>query len=112
MLVFLQTRNFIYHCTRFSALVIVSFTSATATVMVMFYAVLMGQPTVLTSILSDVQIISYQRHGQSILISFIILDASSIIVAILLVLGIYMHIEPKLIRYRLSATIKLHATAE
>ena len=88
MLVFLQTRNFLYHCTRITALIIVSFTSATATVMIMFYAVLMSRPLVLTSVMSDVQIISYQRHGQSFLISFIILDASSIMVAILLVLGI------------------------
>ena len=48
---------------------------------------LIGNSNSLKIFLSDIQILSYKRHSHSILISLIILDLSSILVGVLLILG-------------------------
>ena len=46
-----------------------------------------GNPDSLKVILSDIQLFAYQRHAHSLLISFVILNLSSILVGTLLILG-------------------------
>ena len=87
MVVFLQARHYIYNCSRYTALVIVSFTCATSTVSVLFYTIIITRPDVFSSIMSEIQLFAYQRHAYSVLISFVILDLSSILVGWLLILG-------------------------
>ena len=87
ILIFFDANGIIYSCCRITSSVVLLFTVATSTVLIVFYSMVIGNPDSLKVILSDIQLFAYQRHAHSLLISFVILNLSSILVGTLLILG-------------------------
>lgn len=87
ILIFFDANGLIYSCCRITSSVVLLFTVATSTVLIVFYSMVIGNPDSLKVILSDIQLFAYQRHAHSLLISFVILNLSSILVGTLLILG-------------------------